>query len=85
MFETNLEISRDFKYVKYDGRQYKVKEVVKFPKTYTTTYGVNASHQCTGNRSFSIEFDRIFELEKGKMHHVCFCNRCKKLFIKEVV
>lgn len=83
MFETQLQIARNLKKVMYDNYVYKVKKVIHLPKSYENAYSQPYTHKCTDTMSFTVEFNDIIELD-NKMIHVAFCNRCKKLFLKEV-
>lgn len=75
-YKDELQISRNFKKVKYDGRTYKVTRVVAFDP-----YEVDPKHKCVDGFEYTVYFDRYIQLGK-KSFYVSFCNKCKTLFLK---
>ena len=74
-YRDELDISPDFKKVKYDGRVYNVRDVKILPAHVT-----NPKHRCTDGCIYSVNFHRYITYN-NQVYYVSFCNKCKTLFI----
>jgi hypothetical protein len=76
----SLRIAKNLKRVIYDERAYEVAQVVQVSNDLKTNTII---HPCNGYFNDSLDLDFTVKLRR-RFYNAAFCNRCKKLFLKEV-